>query len=169
MNPEIDITGRKYNMLTVLGTEPGNSSVVICRCDCGKIVKMKKSNVKQGRSKSCGCLQRQKASAIAKSVFADSIELSQRYGTNFNVIENKKLRRDNTSGIKGVSYDRRGGAWVAYIYLNGRRKVVCRSVDINRAARARKEAELKYYQPLIEAKNEELRKRNDRQATEEAD
>lgn len=163
MRQEIDITGQKFNRLTVLGTEPGNSAVVICRCDCGKIVKKSKNNVKRGLTKSCGCFKSQVSSATAKRVFADTIELSKKYGTNFGIIENKKPRRDNTSGIKGVSYDKHAGVWVAYVYLNGRRKVVGRSVDINRAAMARKEAELEYYQPLIEAKNEEIKDKNDRQ------
>jgi len=34
---------------------------------------------------------------------------------------NARLRRDNTSGFKGVAWDRKGSSWRAYIRLDGRR------------------------------------------------
>lgn len=54
-----DLTGNKYNMLTVLRRLPnrGNNAVWECRCDCGNITKVTSGNLKNGSVKSCGCLR----------------------------------------------------------------------------------------------------------------
>lgn len=55
----IDLTGRKYGRLTVLGFDHKNSKRVYfwkCRCECGKDVVIAGYNLKSGNTKSCGCL-----------------------------------------------------------------------------------------------------------------
>ena len=49
----INITGQKFNMLTVLKHVKGNKW--LCRCDCGTEKVMRNSDFKSGKSKSCGC------------------------------------------------------------------------------------------------------------------
>jgi len=55
-----DLTGKKFNRLTVL--EPtkkrSHSGVVIwkCQCDCGNIAEVRSDNLTGGRTQSCGCL-----------------------------------------------------------------------------------------------------------------
>ncbi|WP_304068190.1 AP2 domain-containing protein [Megamonas hypermegale] len=51
-----DLTGQKFNMLTIL-KELGHNKV-LCRCDCGNIKEVTKSQVIRGMTKSCGCLQK---------------------------------------------------------------------------------------------------------------
>lgn len=51
-----DITGKKYNMLTVVGIAEHDPIKWLCKCDCGNYTKVSTGNVKQGRVKSCGCL-----------------------------------------------------------------------------------------------------------------
>ena len=60
-----DLTGNKYNMLTVLRRLPnsGNNAVWECRCDCGNITKVTSGNLKNGSVKSCGCLRHINTSA----------------------------------------------------------------------------------------------------------
>jgi hypothetical protein len=50
----------KFNYLTIIG-EPKNGKV-LCRCDCGNEKYIRTSNVKNGRTKSCGCFNRRAAS-----------------------------------------------------------------------------------------------------------
>lgn len=50
----IDITGKRYGKLVVL--EYSGKSTWLCRCDCGNIKIVAKSSLKQGLTKSCGCL-----------------------------------------------------------------------------------------------------------------
>lgn len=53
--------GEKYNRLTVLekGKHGGYS---VCRCDCGTVREFNNFAIKSGKTKSCGCLQKEKAS-----------------------------------------------------------------------------------------------------------
>lgn len=60
-----DLTGRKFNLLTVLRHDPRQSArakrpVWVCRCDCGKIKRVRSGNLRVGSVKSCGCLSRRR-------------------------------------------------------------------------------------------------------------
>lgn len=61
----IDISGNKYNMLTVLKFSHmvKNRSYWVCRCDCGNIVTIQRSALVnthlQSRNISCGCLKKE--------------------------------------------------------------------------------------------------------------
>lgn len=54
----IDPIGKKFGRLTV---EQEIKSCWICRCDCGNKTTLKRSVVKSGNTKSCGCLHRERA------------------------------------------------------------------------------------------------------------
>ena len=58
MSKFIDITGKKYNMLTVVKRieNAGGMPRWLCKCDCGNFTKVRGSNLKSGVVKSCGCL-----------------------------------------------------------------------------------------------------------------
>ena len=53
----IDITGQKFNYLTVLERDGTINKKVTwkCQCDCGKIIIVKGDSLKRGVIKSCGC------------------------------------------------------------------------------------------------------------------
>lgn len=58
----IDITGRKFNRLTVirrLGRDVWHQYFWECRCDCGQICSVRGHEIRSGRTKSCGCLWRE--------------------------------------------------------------------------------------------------------------
>lgn len=55
--PQNDLTGQKFNMLTVI-EYAGNSSWK-CQCDCGNITIVKTSSLHNNTTKSCGCLRGQ--------------------------------------------------------------------------------------------------------------
>ena len=62
--------GDKYNKLTVLEktSERKNRSIIYkCRCDCGNIINVISTNLTKGLCKSCGCLQKEKASLSNKT------------------------------------------------------------------------------------------------------
>ena len=57
--PLIDLTGQRFGRLTVIGLESTNGSKGTkwnCLCDCGNIVVVKGGHLKDGGTKSCGCL-----------------------------------------------------------------------------------------------------------------
>lgn len=57
----IDISGKKYNHLTVLYHDVERSTnkkhFWICKCDCGKIKSIEGARLKNGETKACGCLR----------------------------------------------------------------------------------------------------------------
>ena len=52
---------------------------------------------------------------------------------------------NNTSGHKGVTFDKSRNKWMAHIKLNGKHKTLGRFVKFEDAVKARKEAEEKYF------------------------
>ena len=57
-----DLTGKKYNRLTVLSrTEHrGGNAKWVCLCDCGKQSIVSGNKITSGHTKSCGCLSLQR-------------------------------------------------------------------------------------------------------------
>ena len=61
INPSEDI-GKKYGRLTIMSIyhkTKGNPIYYNAICDCGKITKVQRSNLKNGHTVSCGCRQRE--------------------------------------------------------------------------------------------------------------
>lgn len=59
----IDIIGKKFGRLTVVefSHSKGYEKYYTCRCDCGKIKTVLKGNLLYGKTKSCGCYQKEMA------------------------------------------------------------------------------------------------------------
>lgn len=64
----IDMTGKKYNRLTVLkpDTKKTPNQYWICQCECGTIKSIRGDHIRHGRTKSCGCLQKENYSKQGK-------------------------------------------------------------------------------------------------------
>ena len=63
----IDITGNKYNRLTVINrvaNSLGKKTSWLCKCECGSFSTVYGQYLKSGRTKSCGCYQKEQARAI---------------------------------------------------------------------------------------------------------
>jgi hypothetical protein len=57
--------GNRYGRLTVIslaGSDGRQQAHRVCRCDCGNQTCVKGSNLRRGRTQSCGCLQRENTS-----------------------------------------------------------------------------------------------------------
>lgn len=54
MSKFIDLTGQRYNRLVVI--KYLGKSCWLCKCDCGNETKVYTTYIKNGRTKSCGCL-----------------------------------------------------------------------------------------------------------------
>ena len=59
----IDIIGKKFGRLTVVefSHSKGYEKYYTCRCDCGKTKTVLKGNLIHGKTKSCGCYQKEMA------------------------------------------------------------------------------------------------------------
>lgn len=71
-------------------------------------------------------------------------ELSNcKWSTKFQQSVNQRTRKDNTSGVRGVSKSKK--SWLSYINVNGSRIRLGLYSNKEEAIKARKEAELKYW------------------------
>ena len=64
----IDLTGKKFGNLTVISRAKNKGKLVAwnCICDCGNSVVVTGNNLKNGHTKSCGCLKKITAKQIGK-------------------------------------------------------------------------------------------------------
>lgn len=65
MRQPIPIAGQRFGRLVALGYL--GSSRWECRCDCGRITTPQGKTLRNGRSKSCGCLQPERASESSRT------------------------------------------------------------------------------------------------------
>lgn len=66
MGKIIDLTGQKFGRLTAIRFDHKDvhrNAVWILKCDCGNFEYATASNLRKGNTKSCGCLQKELASA----------------------------------------------------------------------------------------------------------
>jgi len=61
-----DLKGKKFNRLTVIKKDGHKGKKVLweCICECGNITHVMTNDLTSGNTKSCGCLNKEKASAI---------------------------------------------------------------------------------------------------------
>ena len=155
----MDLTGMRFGKLFVLRRDVRNG-YWICECDCGNRKSIRGTSLtKNGGTRSCGCDQRKVASETGRKTVAENarkqIERNMAYRTNFQVIESRNLPKNNTSGHKGVHWDKSRGMWAVYIHIHRTRKFLGRYCDYEDAVKARELAEEKYFEPLIEAKEKD--------------
>lgn len=163
MENAMDLTGRRFGKLFVLRRDPGRKHggnyFWICECDCGNRKSIRGTSLLMvDGTRSCGCDQRKAASETGKRVVAENsrkqIERNKAYRTNFQVIESSEPPKNNTSGHKGVSWNKRRELWEAYIQVHGKRKYLGRFDKYTDAVKARELAEELYFEPLIWSKLE---------------
>lgn len=92
MPKSIDLTGHKYNLLTVVGRTDQKTANGqwrwLCKCDCGNETVLNTGNIRYGRTKSCGCLQRRTGEAAPAfkhgrsktKAYYNELAMRQKYG-----------------------------------------------------------------------------------------
>lgn len=129
-----DITGQQFGRLTAMEavkTREDGSVVWRCRCSCGKETEVPCHSLTSGNTKSCGCLRQENESPVKYMRYID--------GTCVEKLENKRLRKDNTSGYTGVTAYR--GKWKAQITFKKRLYHLGTYEKLEDAVKARKQAE----------------------------
>lgn len=137
-----DIKGQRFGRLVALeylGTEKKSNYFVTkwkCKCDCGNECVVNLSSLNSGYTVSCGCKNEENKSNI-KTIDSGHID-----GTQIsNIKVNRKLNKNNSSGVTGVTYDKRRKKWAAQITFKNKGYSLGRYPKKRDAIRARKEAE----------------------------
>jgi hypothetical protein len=130
-----------------------NSILWFFKCACGKEVVCAAISVKDGSVKSCGCQKIDKA-IVASEDMRKRILWTE--GTCINSIASTKLPKNNTSGVMGVYWYKKGQKWRAEIRFKGVNYYLGAFLTLSEAEAARKDAENKYFKPMIEKYEEKM-------------
>lgn len=134
-----DMVGFEQGRLKVLrraGTKNGKA-LWECQCSCGNTCKYTTTQLRTFGVESCGCLQKEKARELAPIA---GRKRTLKKGTCLNAF-NSEIGKNNTSGIKGVSYYKKTGKWRAQIRVQGKNYHLGLYDKIEDAETARKIAE----------------------------
>jgi len=166
-----DLAGQRFGRWTVLERvrreAPHSNGAWYdwrCRCDCGTERLVDSKSLLSGRSRSCGCDTAEKAT---QRIAPNKDNVLQRYeGTVVSKLRpGKRLNANNQSGINGVYWSPREQCWIAKIGLQNKSITIGRFASREAAKKARIDAEVELYDPIVEAYDEETREagRNVRQ------
>lgn len=148
-----EIIGKRFGRLTVLDWKinENNRTVYICQCDCGNETTAIYSDLISGKKSSCGCLRVDMASQSIKETYKpmrDKQKIAQVDGTVAYTLDSK-TSKNSVTGITGVS-KMASGKYRAYINLARKQIRLGTFKTLEEAAEARKEAEEKYYRPILD-------------------
>lgn len=156
----MDIVGKRYGRLVVIGLSENRNRYVICKCDCGNTCEVNQYSLVSGNTRSCGCLRKEVSRETGKRTLLENSEqrlaTNRKYNTNFQIIESKQPNNRNKSGTKGVWFDASRGVYETYISLHRKRILLGRFKTLAEAVKARSRAEEELFAPLIAAKYADL-------------
>ena len=91
--------GEKFGRLTVIGqapSDPKSKNVrLLCKCDCGNEKVVARTQLKNNKTKSCGCFRKEKTKKLGEKNLTD--ETGNRFGR---LIVIKKIGRYNNGNVK---------------------------------------------------------------------
>lgn len=139
---KLDLTGQRYGKLTVLGPAEnvGGRTAWRCLCDCGRETVTVTQRLRDGRTRSCGCL---KPGSLPRPMYID--------GTCPEMLAAAMVaRKNNTSGVPGVDWRADKARWRASICFKGKRRCLGSYARFEDAVKARKQAEEAYFKTFLE-------------------
>lgn len=146
-----DLTGKKFGRLTVLESSEkrgsrGKRTVPLwrCICDCGETVYKATDTLKGRECSMCAKCAAQNATSKMRQAagFVNGTQISR--------IKSSRLSVSNTSGVKGVYYDKRSGKWRARLKFKGKLMNFGSFDNFEDAVKARKNAELEYFGEFLD-------------------
>lgn len=142
------LIGKTFGEITVIKrvNDEGNSRY-LCKCSCGKEIVLQGSILLAGMQETCGHKRLEAKDFDDKRVDGTSLyRLTQ------------KLSKNNTSGYKGVTYDKNSRKFKASLTLNYKHISLGSYDTAEEAYQARLAGEEKYYKPILEKYKDKLKK-----------
>ncbi len=146
-----DLTGKVFGRLTVIGRSEKRSTrgkrttpLWECRCECGNITYKATDTLTNPDESMCQACQGIYSAKIARES-AGFVG-----GTQITKIRNMEPTAANSSGCRGVTYDRRSGKWRARLKFKGKIMNFGSYTYFEDAVKARKAAEQEYFGAFLE-------------------
>lgn len=123
MGKKIDLTGQIFGRLTVIKEAPkiDNKARWVCQCSCGKQKIIRGDSLRNGATKSCGCLAKEKA---IEQIEKNRIKIQDLTGQKFNLLTVEKLIKDENNHSKWLCKCECGNFCEvdSYVLTSGKRK-----------------------------------------------
>lgn len=137
-----DLTGQRFDRLEVLefAYAKDNKNYWKCMCDCGNICYVNTASLTNGTTVSCGCKNdenRASLSSLDRGLVDGTMKCALK--------KDRKLNKNNSSGVRGVHYDKDRKLWVAQIMFQRNAHLLGRFKTKREAIRTRKAGEEKYF------------------------
>jgi len=136
MPNKIDLSGQRFGRLVAMHAMPpkkkGGSTRWLCRCDCGNEVIIRGGGIKNGCSKSCGCLTKEAASNRFKTHGESNKNKSAEYRCWQHIktrCTNKKSEHYMDYGGRGIAVCERWIKFENFLEDMGRRPSTSHSID----------------------------------------
>lgn len=152
MGKNIDLVGKRFDRLEVLRRSDrrgprGKRTTPLweCRCECGAITyKATDSLTRPGKKMCRACAGKNSAAAAQRGAgFVNGTQLSK--------ICDMKVSAANTSGVRGVYYERRTGRWRARIVFQQKIFSLGSYGSFEEALEARREGERRFFGEALAA------------------
>ena len=154
------LIGERFGRLTVVSyagklNRQNRENFWNCVCDCGNNATVGQTELLNGDTKSCGCLQKEKLLVGLRLIDGTSVSILER--------NKKKTRSTNKSGYTGV-FQEKSGKWIAYINFQKKRYWLGRYSKKEDAIKARQRGEEMhddflnwYYTSVVKSDSKEKR------------
>lgn len=147
---KIDLTGQKFGKLVVLERSDyrsprGKRTIPTwqCLCECGTITYKATDSLKGKGYHMCKRCQELYSSQKARE------KAGFQNGTQITKLKNMKNTASNSSGVRGVVWDKRSNKWRARLTFQGKYMSFGTYEKFEDAVAARKAAEEEYYEPML--------------------
>ena len=126
-NPEI---GKRYGNLTIIedtGKKYHSTKIYKCRCNCGNVCYVNAANLTNGTTVSCGGKNdenRARLPSLDRGLVDGTMKCALK--------KDRKLNKNNSSGVMGVHYDKTRKQWVAkrLFYLDKLKSLIGQKVKV---------------------------------------
>lgn len=127
---------------------PNRGYAYICECQCAKktILSVRGDRLRSGEAQSCGCLHDELLREHCKKAYSNNFVGN----TNVPRIAYDKLQKNNTSGVRGVTWHKGVCKWQAGIDFKGKHYHLGYYLDIAQAKKARESAEKELHGQFLE-------------------
>lgn len=106
-----NLKGQKFGRLIVLEECGRNSNQAViwkCQCECGNIVSVRGSDLSNGHTKSCGCLQKEKTSLASRKELTAGIKINM-----LTYLNEYQISNNDEGGLRKCQCDCGNIIWVS--------------------------------------------------------
>lgn len=122
-----------YGIMVLKAEKKGNKNMLHCICTCGNEFDMPADTFKI--RKSCGCIHNFR--------YQEQTDI-------YNIMDNRKIQKNNKSGVRGVCWNKSTKKWNAQIVFQKQFYYLGRYSKIEDAEKARRQAEENLYENFLE-------------------